>query len=323
MATRTFKELKPGIDEALQYLKACDDFQTDAAKMALQLLEKVSFPSECSNRREVALHLIGEGFGQLFVKIWHSLCEYLDREKWRQRGYTNLARITGCCHNYTDVCPELGTELGKFGCIPLMLAGLEKLKMYFSKQSEFIIIQNVVGSIFGILHNSIRICSGNREIYRNAGAVNILKSYLKEPISTYALMILAYIVNESESEILAESDVGVATLVQLLQEAVQSSNHTVIIYNGQYFSAFELLDCLNHLAINDDNKCEMYKQDSIPAIVRMLEDDFSEEEQCVAAEVIWNLTFVESIRQSKQVQDALPGNVYFELFRPYYCKYLM
>ena len=113
-------------------------------------------------------------------------------------------------------------------------------------------------------------------------------------------MTLAYIVNESESKILAESDVGVATLDQLLQDAVQSSNHTVIIYNsGQYFSTFELLDCLNHLAINGANNRDIEKQDSIPALVRMLEDDFSEEEQCVAAEMIWNLTFVESIRQSK------------------------
>ena len=38
-------------------------------------------------------------------------------------------------------------------------------------------------------------------------------------------MILAYIVNESESEILAESNVGVSTPVKLLQKAVESDDH--------------------------------------------------------------------------------------------------
>ena len=321
MSARTFEELKPGINQALCHLKNCKDFTTKKVNESLEVLENAGYPTGCSNRCEVAMHLIGEGFGQLSVKIWCSLRVFLEREKWRQRGYRNLARMMSFCHNYTDVCPELDTELGKYGYIPLMLAGLEKLKLYFNQESDFKIIQHVVSNIFGILHNLIRLCSGNREMFRKAGAVNSLKEYLKHPaVSTKALMILAYIVNESESRILAESVVGVATLVQLLQLAIQSSNHIVEIFHktdpqihfrvcdDTYFSAFELSDCLNHLVITDANKRAIVEQGGIPTIIRMLQDDFTKEEQTVAAELLWNLAFIDSIRQSEQLQDALQGN---------------
>ena len=310
----TFEELKPGIDKALHYLKTCEDFTTDEAQKSFEVLQNASFPSGCSNRHKVAKYLTGEGFGQLFVTMWNSLCEFLDREKWETSGYTNLVDILVCYQNYCGHCPELGVELGKHGCIPLLLAGLEKLKAYFNEKSEFEIIQYVVSSIFSILHNSIRQCRVNRDIYRKAGAVDILKVYLKQfSVSTDALMTLAYIVKESESEILAESDVGVPTLVQLLQKAVISSNHTVDTHQKSSrevvsgFSNFDLLDCLNHLAINDDNKRAIEKHGGIPAITCMLQDEFTEEEQTVAVEALRNLAFIDSIRQSDQLQDALPG----------------
>ena len=317
MARRTFEEFKPEIDQALQYLKTCDNFTTDEAKESLNVLKNAGFRSRCSNVREVARHLTGQGFGQLFAKIWNSLREHLDRDKWRQCGYTNLASLASCCENYTENCPELGAELGKHGCIPLLLASLERVKAYFNQQSEFKTIQSMVSNIFGILHHSIRLCSGNREIYRNVGAVDSINAYLKQSsnlVSAYALMTLAYIVNEGESKILAESDRGIAVLVKLLQDSVESSHHEAIIYHSfslNAFSTLQLADCLNQLAINDDNKLAIEREGGIPTIIRMLQDEgFTEDEQTVASEILWNLTFVDSIRQSDRLQDALPGKRY-------------
>ena len=125
-------------------------------------------------------------------------------------------------------------------------------------------------------------------------------------------MILAYIVNESESGILAESNVGVSTLVKLLQKAVDASDHRAQMNPDSNFvcNASELSDCLNHLAINDENKRAISKQNGIATIVHMLQTDFTDDEQCVAAEMLWNLAFVQSIRQSEQLQAALQGKKY-------------
>ena len=312
----SLEQLKPGIDNAVRCLKVCEDFTTDEAKISLQVLQYATDPLICSNPDEVAKYLINEGFGsgQYFSRMWTLLCGYLHTDRWKQSGFEALSFMTGYYMNFTDVCPELGAELGKCGCISLLLEGIKKVKGYLNQEAEFGIIQRLVSDILGILHNSIRLCSDDREFYRNAGAVGILKEYLKQSpviISTKALMTLAYIVNEEESGILGKSEVGVATIVQLLQQAVKSDNHRAKIYVNLYyyntFSAFELADSLNHLAINDDNKREIQKHGGVPTITRMLQEDFTEEERCDAAEMLWNLAFIDSIRISEELQDALPG----------------
>ncbi|XP_072050788.1 uncharacterized protein [Amphiura filiformis] len=297
----TFEEVKPVLDEALQYLKTCSDFSTPQATKALQAIEWLKY--------EGVSYLVTQSFGQLFGRILGGLSGFLEREKWAEDGFANLELVLGACISLTDNSPELGAKLGTYGSIPLLFSALQKLETYFEQNEEFRIIKLLTISIFGILHNSIRLnCNSNCKIYRDAQAVGICKKYLKSQnalISTFSLMILAYVVDESESGILATSDGGVAILVQWLQEAINSDSHNAA-FNWITGDASELLDCLNHLAINDSNKLEIEKQGGIPAIVRMLEDDFNEGEQCVAAEAVWNLAFVKSIRTSPQLQEAVP-----------------
>ncbi|XP_072050029.1 uncharacterized protein [Amphiura filiformis] len=258
------------------------------------------------------MYLKGEEFAQLFARIWKHLCCFLEREKWRQIGFTNLGLLVRIGSKFANRYPaEFGADLGVYGCIPLLLEGLRKLKKYFNSETEMVLLRDIVTDLFGILHNSILKYSTNRGIYRKTRAVEDLTEYLKcgdTLINLQSLLILAYVVNESESSILATAEGGIAKLVELLKLAVNSEDH-----NHDYarfktesatprFSAFVLLDCLNHLGINDNNKREIEKQGGVPAIVRMLENDFSEEEHSVAARALWNLSFVESIRKSDLVR---------------------
>ncbi|XP_072051357.1 uncharacterized protein [Amphiura filiformis] len=308
LGIKGFGELKPGIDRAMQWLKICEDFSTEAAAKALSVIERSGEFNECpcENQHQLGLYLKKEGFAQVFAKIWKDLLRFLERDNWRQTGFTNLRLLVGIGINLTNHCPaELGADLGIHECIPLLLEGLQKLKKYFNTGSEMVLLQGVVGDVFGILHNSIHKCSSNREIYRKGRAVEDLTEYLKyenASIKLQSLVILAYVVNEPESSILATAEGGIAKLVELLKLAVNSEDHKALFESSKLFSAFELLDCLNHLAISDGNKREIEKQGGVPAIVRMLQEDFSEEEHSVAARALWNLSFVESIRKSDILQ---------------------
>ncbi|XP_072051354.1 uncharacterized protein [Amphiura filiformis] len=309
---KTFDDLKPGIFRAMLWLKSCgDDFSTQEATKALSVIERSCEYGECpcENQHLLGMYLKIEGFAQLFAKIWKWLLRFLERDNWRETGFTNLRLLVRIGVNFTNHCPaEFGADLGVHGCIPLLLEGLRKLKKYFNKGSEIALLRGVVGDLFGILHNSIHKCESNREIYRKARAVEDLTEYLKyenASIKLQSLLILAYVVNESESSILTTAEGGIAKLVELLKLAVNSEDHKALFESTTLFSAFELLDCLNHLAINDNNKREIEKQGGVPAIVRMLQDDFSEEEQSVAARVLWNLSFVESIRKSDLLQTTV------------------
>ena len=309
---KSFEELKPEIDKALQYLETCKKFTSSQATEAITLIESTRKYSSrpCDDQRRLGLYLVSKGYAQLFVKMWNGLCRFLEREKWKEVGFFNLKYMMLTYVTFTDQCPlEAGAEMGNHGCISLLFGGLKKLEAYFTEEAEFAIIMHVIQNIMATLYNSIHQCRSNREIYRELGAVGILRKYIKsanDTVSLLSLMILPYIVNESESGILATRDGGVATFVNLLQMAVTSDNHNANV--DMVFSAQELLDCLNHIAINDDNKREIKEQDGILAIIiQMLGDDFTEEEQTVAAEAIWNLAFEPSVRESGQLDDALQG----------------
>ena len=162
-------------------------------------------------------------------------------------------------------------------------------------------------SLLCILQNSIRqSVSKNRSVYRAADAIPILKRLLKynnKIIRMMALMILSYVVNEDQREILSSSKIGIGLLLMFHRLAVKGKNHYFL-----EFSAFLTLVAINHLAINDANKRVIGKTEgSIPAIIRMLEDDFSDEERKVAANALWNLSFIESIRESELVQSTIPS----------------
>ncbi|XP_072051356.1 uncharacterized protein [Amphiura filiformis] len=292
----------------MQWLKTCDDFSTEKATTVLSAIADAEGYGKCScnDQHQLGMYLKREGFAELFAKIWKSLYCFLERENWRQIGFTNLGLLLRISINFTFHCPaELGEDLGVHGCIPLLLEGLRKLKKYFNSEIEMALLRDIVGNVFGILYNSVRKCSTNRENYRKARAVEDLTEYLKyenAAIKVQSLLILAYVVNESESSILAKAEGGIAKLVDLLKSAVNSEDHMALFESTKLFSAFELIYCLNHLAINDDNKREIEKEGGVPAIVRMLEDDFSEEEQSVAARALWNMSFVESIRKSDLLQ---------------------
>ena len=157
-------------------------------------------------------------------------------------------------------------------------------------------------NILIILINAIRLCSDNRAVYRNNNAVAILKSFLEidEVWRLQSLMILAYVVNEAESEVLAASKESVQSFTKLLKDAVANEDH--VAHADVLFSAEELLDAINHLAINDDIKKVVAEEEIIPSIIRMLGEEFSPEEHRTASEGLWNMAFIESIRKSDLIQ---------------------
>lgn len=324
--TKSFKELKPNIDKALKSLEKCTNFATSEANKSLRVITNSCEHDvcPCDDQYGLGMHLVDQEFAKLFARIWNDLRVFLRKDKWEQLGFKNLEQIVYLAANFTYHCPaELGTEFGKQGCIPLVLEGLRKLKPYFEQNdSDVLIINYQTRCLFVTLYNSIRQSNNNRDVYRKAGAVDFLKGMMQSKkawVRVFSLLSLAYVLDESERNVLASaSEGGIDNLVKLLQAAVKTDTHEAISeeFGGGrssesattkiYFSALGLLECLNHLAINDGTKRKIEKQGGIPAIVSMLQDDFTEEEQTVAAEALWNLAFEPSIRRAGQLQGSIP-----------------
>ena len=298
-------ELTPEVATALKFLKTCTDYTTTLAYSALDTIIKEVEITDRQKKQKKLTYLVSEGYGQLLTTMLNALSGYLEKEKWGESGFDNLKLLILAYVTSSDCCPDFCAELGNSGSISLLFASLSKLEAYLDE--DLGTIQTFLQSILLTLYHSIFLCQENLKIYREAHAFAILEKYMrkKDLTSHCAFLVLAYVVDESQREILGTFETTIYVIVHFLQEAVGSFGHIVSIFQS-LFSARKLLDCLNRLAINDNNKRLIEEYYGIPAIVAMLGDDFDEEDQCLAAETVWNLAFVEDIRKSPQLQEAVP-----------------
>ncbi|XP_072048355.1 uncharacterized protein [Amphiura filiformis] len=288
--------------KSLDLLRATNDYSTVDVGRALDcVLFYKTGDIEC--QKEARKY--GFGLGELFARILKSLGHQFTAPDSSQ-GTRNLTKITSFFWNYTDSCSDLGIEVGMSGAITCIMTILTKL----AKQQEGGWNTKQVNSLMGVLHNSIRpdeCITANRSIYRQAGAVKILQNWIHSSemiLKVKSLLILSYITNEDESEILAKNGKAVVFLVSKVKEAVAASNHYAYI-GSTYFSANELLKGLCQLIIHDTNKKIVLENGGVPVITRMLMSDFSNEERMLAIKALWSLAFDEAVRKSVAIRESV------------------
>ncbi|XP_072022129.1 uncharacterized protein [Amphiura filiformis] len=282
------------VQKTVLLLNKTTDYTTEEASEALSFLYSIFWTDHNRIAKEATKH----GIGKLFVKISRSMLT---------RKSEDFRTLVSIFWNYTDGCPELGCDLGRNGAIGYIISLLdgsapEKLK---NKSTR------VLFGLLSILHNSIRhdACAENRSIYRQAGAVELLKKWVHSSemvLKVESLLVLAYITNEAQSELLGKDNDAVKFLVDMLQKAVKSRDHNVSVRSST-FSASEILKGLSHLVLNDSNKKVVFKSGGVTTINRMLKSDFTAEEQCLAAGTLWKLAFDDTVKQSDEIKESLRG----------------
>ncbi|XP_072051274.1 uncharacterized protein [Amphiura filiformis] len=291
---KSLEEVKPDIDKAVTYLQTCEDYSSKQANFSFgSLVEVAGCGFIACDLNKVGTYLIEIGYVALFPKMWSALQEYVVKEKLKSQGCENLIDMLNGYMGVSDISVDFGEELVKVDAISLLFSALKNLDHNDKRAYE------LINPILGNLQNIIRLNNSHRPYYRKENAVTILERFLDSSnmvLKTDSLLILAYIVEEDDNKHLGDKGV-IDFLVDILRAAVNTKSHTAAISSGAY-SAMEILDGLNHLAVNDDNKVAIDKAKGIPVIAQMLLKGFTLEEQQLAAEALWNLAFVESIRQN-------------------------
>ncbi len=301
----TFKVVKPEVDAALESLKSCDF----AAANVGELIRKIHdvHNKVCDNdKKKYAEYMCKQHYGQLIGKMCNTLSGYLEKDKWEEEGFKNLELMMETCSECCILCPDHDITADQFReqDIVCILTAIEKLGMHYEGNDSHEPIDGIMHYMIRIIYSSVYVGKNNRETVRERNGGDILKKLVKSDIvliALYSLMTLAYIVDDSESNILAISDRGVSILVEFLDRSVNSSDHAYAS-----LPAGQILDCLNRLTVHDENIYMIQHEGGIPFIVRMLWDDFDEEDQCIAAVALWNLAFIESVRKSPELQMAVP-----------------
>ena len=250
------------------------------------------------------------GIAHVLLRVWGAVSkvEYLLNEN--VLAFKNLQTILSIIWNCSDKSATLCDSLSRCGIIQLFLSELHSDKLRSSDLSNDNYLY-LVKAYLGVLHNIIRMCSDSRRLFRSANAVTILQIYLHRPqslVKTKAYLILAYIINEEENDLINATDDNIKFILDILSEALDSENHFSKVHA---FWAVEITCGLNHLAVNDVNKIRMGRQGAFPLYLKLLQSH-NIDEQNLGAAGLWILSFNDENKLIlRQQPECLQGELLF------------
>lgn len=136
--------------------------------------------------------------------------------------------------NTSDKLATFCEQCVRAGIVPLVLDLLQDRRFAATELHErnrFFVVRGCIGA----MANFVRMCDDDvtRETCRSAGAVRVLQQYLRctlVGIRTKALVVLSYVANESENDLIHATDKNLAFAVKMLLSAIECDNH----YSSKY-----------------------------------------------------------------------------------------
>merc|ERR1711976_636453 len=99
-------------------------------------------------------------------------------------------------------------------------------------------------------------------------------------------MVLAYLITEEENEIIIGDDANFKFMVKILKSCLEEEN----LHSKKYgFSAHEVVEALNRLAANDQNKHRIVANGVLPLYVQLMQPEMGIREQTAASRGMWTL----------------------------------
>ncbi|XP_072030884.1 uncharacterized protein [Amphiura filiformis] len=287
---------KPKVVQVVEYLNGCEDYTTEECFEQMQPLFDA-----CKLRRVrklLSTYVTDElKFAELFIKVWKSLAtENVYDEKENKQPSKNLKRFKMIYWNFTDTSKELCESMNEHNAVVLLLEELDNPFLAVNELRSDSRRYHIKGTL-GILMNTIRLCNNCRSSYRKANAVERVSKYGQSTyliIKAKVLLLLSYVVDEHESEALMATDGSVHFILNLLREALKSTSHIAKSYG---IGVAELLTGVCQLTGLEINKVKIGIQGGISLMFRILDIGYSEEEQILAAKILWNLAFVDINKQ--------------------------
>jgi len=272
-------------------LLTVDDYSAAGVTEDLKFIQRQTrYCADTVLNRRIVDRIVRSGIAHVYLRAWRSITtiDYLDDEN--DSAFTNLQLVLSIIWNCTDKSISLCDCLARATVVNQMLAELANSNLCdadLNSDSERLYL---VKAYLGVLHNMVRLCVDSRRVFRAAGAVSVLRMYLRRPqglVRTKAYLLLAYIVDERENDVINATDENIAYIVEILRSALESENHFTQVYA---FWASEIVCGLNHLAINDSNKSRLGHLGAVKLYVILLQTG-SAEERSLAAAGLWILSF--------------------------------
>ncbi|ELT99867.1 hypothetical protein CAPTEDRAFT_226936 [Capitella teleta] len=298
---QTLGEIIAQIESRSKALLSQHSFVNGEGLSDLQYLAHQSrYSSDIGIKRRLIAKLVEHGLLEVFLKVFASVrkVNYFggeDEDGQTTDAMRNLRTVVVCVWNSTDKSPQLCDQCSKQGLIPLLLQELDDPRLAITELKDSNRAYLVKGYL-GILNNVIRFHERSREMFRENSAVKLLQNFIKcsaLPVKTKAIMLLSYVINETENDIINATDKNLVFMVKMLQAALESENH----YSKKYgYWAVEVAAGLNRLASCDFNQERLLHKGVLSLYTSLIDRKCTEEEQLVASLGLWTLAFCDACR---------------------------
>ena len=246
-------------------------------------------------------------FCSMFGKLWMKLTEDAERFKTEMTwaATSNFMLAAWCfANNSLKFCEKLHDE-GSIGLVIEWMISQEK-----SMGNPF--VSALMYEALNLIYNCCRKVKGIGPQCR--GIVDILQEFAKLDnvlVQTVAFLALSYIVDTNDAHKLSANDGCLDTLLGLLKNSLASTRHQALACGEHGVTSFESLEIvqgLEHLAINDNNKKLIAEKGGISIVGQLLKEDCSLEEQTHAAMTLWQLAFLpENAQEIKFQRNLIDG----------------
>ena len=219
--------------------------------------------------------------------------------------YDCLWNTLAAIHNLADFHQGFCSACADAGVISMCFEKAEQIDAENPNwEEENWKLVTIIRSSLGILHNISRRLR-DRELFANREETLLyFAKKTDRKIAALSMLTLAYLVDENTNHLISADKNLLKFIITLLDEAWQSEDR-----HSNGFSAKELAEGLNHLAINDDNKKILGQIGVIPVLISVIKTSNEDEEKASATRALWMLAFddnnKEKIRQEEGAMDIL------------------
>ncbi|XP_068693610.1 uncharacterized protein [Montipora foliosa] len=157
----------------------------------------------------------------------------------------------------------------------------------------------IIETSLGILHNISRRLR-KRELFANSEQTLLYFAKKKiKAIAAPSLLTLAYLVDEDTNHLILAEENLLGFIVTLLDEACQSEDR-----HSNGYSAKELSEGLNRLAINDTNKKVLGKKGVTSILISVIKTSSEDDEKASATNALWTLAFNDKNKEAILQEDG-------------------
>ena len=302
----SIEEEKRTLSDSIEYLKSCDDFDSEKAFNAINYLLVFCWSMTSGEKYEAFCSilvdfLLNQGLAEVIVKILRSTTDMTSEYKYESRHLLQLIiKLCKYCVKEPNTGSRITIALVKSGIVPTLLEDLDFCNFDVNDPRQLVRILDDIDGLITLV-NTPNITS----IYRSGNAVPILRKFVQanDPMAkVLSLSVLCEIVNEEESQILATTGNCMATMVDAIQKASKSDDRRYSVAvevddsdPDEFTVGLKLLLYDTHkLAINDANKEAIVKHGGVPVLTAILRPDYTDNEKQAAIGVLQKLASLES-----------------------------